>query len=353
MGARELELITIGSGPAGLMCAITAASGVPIEAPHRRGVMVLDKGEIGQFARYGKLRLTHRWHFMGSQLIASLESEARAAGLELHEQERVVGLELDSELKRVETTQATYRARAVALCTGFFPHGALIKHTEVVRPVFSPAGIEAGAIRAEAGEELVLLGAGPSTVRFARELHALRPELGMTVVVEAAEVDLQAAREAGIDGVHGQLAISATRSTEIELTIEPLGGGARREGRARLLLIDYNSYTTATAVTDFLKGTSLVRRGGYIVVDGSGRTSLPGVFAAGNITTPVSGALTALSSGFVTGLSIYRFLHQERAGREPYFFPWLPREGWEAHPLSEEGRAFNRDREDGSRHGRG
>jgi hypothetical protein len=100
------------------------------------------------------------------------------------------------------------------------------------------------------------------------------------------------------------------------------------------LLVDYDAYTLSTQVTDFLEGTGVTRRGGYIVADRSGDTGVDGVVAAGNIVTPVSGVLTALDTGFHAGLTVYDRLHREKFGEPALVFPWLPRTGLGAHPLA-------------------
>ncbi len=333
------DLITIGGGPAGLMCSITAVSGIPIDPPRHFSALVLDRGRIGQFARFGKLRLTYRWHFMGDHLIASLQQEAQGAGVKLREGEEVVEVELAGDVKLIRTTKSEYRARCIAICTGFFPHGDLLEHGDSVRPVFSPADLEASVIAADAGEQLLVLGGGRSTIAFAKELATLRQDLEVIVVVENEGSELTLALDAGLEAHHGRLRVA--RASREGLEVELLTMQGRRIGKrsCRMLLIDYNSYTTETAVTDFLQGSGLERRGGYVVTDSLGGTGIPGVVAAGNVVTPVSGALTALSTGFTAGLSAHRYLFERHFGRSPDFFPWLPREGLEAHPLAE-GRAI-------------
>lgn len=338
MNDAPWDLITIGGGPAGLMCSLTAISGVPIDPPRNFSCLLLDSGRIGQFARHGKLRLTYRWHFMGDHLIESLQAEASGAGIELREQERVIGVELDGEVKTIRTERAEYRARCVAICTGFFPHGELLEHRQAVRPVFSPAGLEARVITANAGEQVVILGGGASTAVFARELAALRPELQLLVVVEDETCDLAPALEANIETHRGRLRVLRETKSGLDYELSTLAGKRLGKRSGRLLLVDYNSYTTATSVTDFLGGSGLERRGGYIPTDTLGQTEIAGVVAAGNIVTPVSGALTALSTGFTAGLAAHRYLYEQRFGQRPCYFPWLPREGLEAHPLAFDGK---------------
>jgi thioredoxin reductase len=334
MSSDLWDLITIGAGPAGLMCAVTAASGVPIEPPRPGRMLVVDKGAVGQFARFGKLRLTHRWHLMGDALVRNLEAEARVAGIRLHEHEAVVGVDLAGETKLVETTKGAYRTRALALCPGFFPHGGWMRHGDGVRPVFSPASLEARVLGPRPDERLVVVGGGPSTPRFAADLAAARPEAAVTVVVEDEDgtVDLTAAAAAGLDARRGRVEVVDARRGAVTLAFTA-PGGAPVELRGSILLVDYNSYTTATEVTSFLAATPLERRAGYLVTDPQGRTSVPGVVAAGNVTTAVSGALTALSTGFVAGIAIHLWL-AEQGGTAPELFPWLPREGLAAHPLA-------------------
>ena len=337
------DLIVVGAGPAGLMCAVTAARGRPFDAPAGFRVRVLDRARAGQFARHGKLRLTAGWHWMGGPLIETLLADARTVGVEVREHAPVRGLDLSGDTPQVLTDDGPLSAAAVALCMGFFPHGELLEHGRVVRPVFSPADLEARLLPARAEEPTAVLGRGASTVAFALALHELRPDAPLQVVLEGPAPDTSALLAAGVPVHLGGLRVlgDARGVAVLELT----DGGERRVGRAlaRQVLVDYNAYTTWAATTAFLEGTGLALANGYLPVDEAGRTSAPGVFAAGNLVTPVSGALTALSSGFVTGLAIHRHLAARRDGRPPDQFPWLPRQGHDAHPLASGARSTRGD----------
>ena len=143
------------------------------------------------------------------------------------------------------------------------------------------------------------------------------------------------ARAAGQDVRQGRVQVRGELPEGVELELLELGARRPERRRARLLLVDYNSYTSATTSTDFLAAAALARRRGYLAVDDQGRTSVAGVVAAGNVTTAVSGVLTALSTGFTAGLSLHRYLTSCHFGAPPDHFPWLPREGLAAHPLGE------------------
>jgi thioredoxin reductase len=336
--AEPRHLVVVGGGPAGLMCAITAARGLPFDALEGFRVLVLERGRIGQFARHGKLRLTAAWHWKGGPLVASLEAEARGAGVELREHTPVRSLDLSDEVPVVRTDTESIPAATVALSMGFFPHADLLEHGRLVHPVFSPAELEARLLPVGDGEPTLLLGRGRSTVALALALRDLRPDAPLHVVLEDPAPDTADLDAADVPVHRGGLRVLGVAKEMAVLELTDVAGRRVERALARKVLVDYNAYTTEAPTTGFLDGTPIQRRDGYVVVDEAGRTSVPGVYAAGNLVTPVSGVLTALASGFVAGLAIHRDLVARRDGRAPNQFPWLPRQGHDAHPLATKAR---------------
>jgi len=330
------DIVVIGGGPAGLICALTGITGIPINPPRHFSGLVLDRFEIGQFCKYGKLRITHKWFFMGNRLIEFLHAEAKASGLDLRENEPVTGIDFGGDVKLIATDSGTFRARKVAICTGFFPHGHLAKHTRNVRVVFSPAELEGRELPAQKGQTVGVLGGGPATLEFAAALKKLRPELRFLVALEEGA---PAEGEEDYDGLElhrGSLQVVAEGSKNVKVRLLNRDGSDGGGVKLRFLLVDYNSYTLQTRVTGFLAGSGIETRQGYISVDRNGRTGVPGVFAAGNIVTPISGVLTAMTTGFAAGLGIYEELFEDKFGNKPPVYPWLPRSGGASHPLNSE-----------------
>ncbi len=330
MAELVYDLAVVGGGPSGLICGLTGVTGIPINPPRHFTGIVVDAHEIASFARYGKLRITHRWSYNGGKLLRHLENEVAASNLVVRPHTRVMAAEFGSGFQRLLTTTGEIRARQVALCVGFFPYGFLARYPERVRISFSPPSIEAPHLPARSGDLVLVLGRGGATVGLAAELQRLRPELSFRLIHDDAREATTLA--GGISCLHGNPIRFDVDSEGVSIDLKTATGGMDSQ-RGHFLLVDYDAYTRSTQVTDFLSGSGVTRRGGYIVADQSGSTGVDGVVAAGNIVTPVSGLLTALDTGFQAGLTVYDRLHVERFGKPALVFPWLPRTGLKTHPL--------------------
>jgi len=231
----------------------------------------------------------------------------------------------------VETPKGTWQGALVALCTGFFPHLDLVPMVRNVRVVFSPPEVEARHLPAIPGDTVAVLGGGGETVDFAEGLRRLRPEVSFLVVLEHVDTAPPSPHRS-IRVVPGKLSVRQENKVGLTVEVHPRSGPPATE-ECRFLLVDYNSYAMETHVTDFLAASGVERRKGYIVTGPTGETGIPGIVAAGNIVTPVSGVLTALDTGFRVGLELHAHLYREKYGKPPLVFPWLPRGGMKDHPL--------------------
>jgi len=381
------DVITIGGGPAGLICAITAVTGIPIYTSGSFKGLVIEESEIGAFAKYGKLRVTHRWFFMGHKVMDFLMIDAKEAGLVLLEHEKVIDVDLKSDIKTVETDKGVYKGKKVAICTGFFPHGNMSKYMKYVRVMFSPIELEATFL--PEGAHIAILGCSFDTAELALKLKDIRPDINSLVIIGDKLEYNEKYKDLSIH--YGTMKINGEIDEALDITLVDLSGkeieskghsrGFSRElcgagkydiilnagqelsqGRARgatsvegqgsgkkpatssrgsrihrkhytNILVDYNSYTLKTGVTDFLKDRGVMLKEGYIKVDNEGNTGIPGVVAAGNIVTPVSGVITALSTGFTAGLNLHTQLYREKFNEPPLLFPWLPMGDPSRHPL--------------------
>lgn len=92
------------------------------------------------------------------------------------------------------------------------------------------------------------------------------------------------------------------------------------------LVFDYGSYKITNGTTSFLKKVNLKMLNGYLITNQFGESSLKGLYAAGSVTTPVSGVPFAISSGQVVGFDIGRQLRKASKADPSGRFPYYPRE---------------------------
>ena len=110
---EDWDLIIIGAGPAGLTAGIYGA---------RSGLrtLILEERVSGGVAAESPLIENYPGipSVSGQELMKRFLEHCKALGVEIHELERVVELDLKGEKKVVKTEKGTYRADAIIIATG-------------------------------------------------------------------------------------------------------------------------------------------------------------------------------------------------------------------------------------------
>jgi len=315
-GARDAEklkakdafdVLVVGGGPAGAAAAIYAArkgirTGVAAE---RFGGQVLDTMAIENFISVKETE--------GPKLARALEEHVREYDVDIMNLQRAsqlipagadglhrVQFENGGELKAKTLILATgarwremnvpgeqeYRGRGVAYC----PHcdGPLFKGKRVavigggnsgVEAAIDLAGIVAHVTLLEFGEEL------RADAVLQRKLFSL-PNVTVLKMAQTTEVKGDGQKVTGL--LYKDRASEEMHSIELEGIFVQIG-----------LLPN----------SDWLKGTLELSRFGEIIVDAKGQTNIPGVFAAGDVTTvPYKQIVIAVGEGAKASLSAFDHL---------------------------------------------
>ncbi|UIP85167.1 alkyl hydroperoxide reductase subunit F [Pseudomonas phenolilytica] len=315
-GARDAEklkakdafdVLVVGGGPAGAAAAIYAArkgirTGVAAE---RFGGQVLDTMAIENFISVKETE--------GPKLARALEEHVREYDVDIMNLQRAsqlipagddglhrVQFENGGELKAKTLILATgarwremnvpgeqeYRGRGVAYC----PHcdGPLFKGKRVavigggnsgVEAAIDLAGIVAHVTLLEFGEEL------RADAVLQRKLNSL-PNVRVLKMAQTTEVKGDGQKVTGL--VYKDRSSEEMHSVELEGIFVQIG-----------LLPN----------SEWLKGTLELSRFGEIIVDAKGQTSIPGVFAAGDVTTvPYKQIVIAVGEGAKASLSAFDHL---------------------------------------------
>ena len=301
------DVLVVGGGPAGAAAAIYAArkgirTGVAAE---RFGGQVLDTMAIENFISVKETE--------GPKLARALEEHVREYDVDIMNLQRAsqlipagddglhrVQFENGGELKAKTLILATgarwremnvpgeqeYRGRGVAYC----PHcdGPLFKGKRVavigggnsgVEAAIDLAGIVAHVTLLEFGEQL------RADAVLQRKLNSL-PNVTVLKMAQTTEVKGDGQKVTGL--VYKDRASEETHHVELEGIFVQIG-----------LLPN----------SDWLKGTLELSRFGEIIVDAKGQTSIPGVFAAGDVTTvPYKQIVIAVGEGAKASLSAFDHL---------------------------------------------
>jgi thioredoxin reductase (NADPH) len=306
------DLIIIGSGPAGYTAAIYAARAdlrpLVFEGSVTAGGALMNTTDVENFPGFPE-------GIQGPQLMESLRAQAERFGAELVPDD-VVAVRLDGEVKEVVTGdpqwggQTTHRARAVIIATGSaYRELGLPNEKRLSGHGVSWCATCDGFFFRD--QDIAVVGGGDSALeeatflsRFARSVTVVhrRDSLRASKIMQAramadpkitfcwnsAVVDVL-----GQDRVSGLLLRDIVTGEESELAVTGLFVAIGHDPRIEL----------------FADQVSLDNEG-YIAVHGrGGRTSIPGVFACGDVVDhEYRQAITAAGSGCAAALDAERYL---------------------------------------------
>lgn len=309
MADRELDLVVIGGGVAGLTAGLTAARA-------GRTTRVLTGESLG-----GHLVSIERIDgypgfpdgIPGYDLCPIIQEQAVAAGAEFSASE-ATALHAENGSWRVTTSRGDVRSRALVIATGTTLKALGIPGEEQLRGkgVSHCASCDAPLLR---NRIVGVVGGGDSALQEALTLaqHASR----VIVLHRGAAFSAQAAY---IQQVQQNPKIEVRFGTVVE---EAIGNGGLKSVRTRTVsdgttgelevsgLFVYVGLAPATA---WLDSVLTFDASGRIPVDAEMRTSLPGVFAAGTIRAGTAGrAASAAGDGATAALSANQYLEGVRS----------------------------------------
>ncbi len=305
LGAKPVfDLLVVGGGPAGAAAAIYAArkgfrTGIVAE---RFGGQVLDTNAIENFISVAETE--------GPKLAAALEAHVGAYDVDVMKRERAVRLVPGDPIAVELAGGARLTAQSVVLATGArwrdmnVPGEAEYRTRGVTYcphcdgPLFK-------------GKRVAVIGGGNSGVEAAIDLAGVVEHVTLLEFLDALKADEVLQRK--LRSLPNVDVILGARTTEVVgdgtrvtgLRYEDRARGARRDLAVAGIFVQIGLLPN----TDWLRGTVELSRTGEIIVDERGRTSVPGVFAAGDATTvPYKQIIIATGDGAKAALGAFDYL---------------------------------------------
>lgn len=317
LSAREaFDVLIVGGGPAGAAAAVYAArkgirTGVAAE---RFGGQVNDTLAIENFVSVMETE--------GPKFAAALESHVRAYDVDIMNLQRAKKLVPASEPGGLVTIElengGVLKSRSVILSTGArwrnvnVPGEQEYKNKGVAYcphcdgPLFK-------------GKRVAVIGGGNSGVEAAIDLAGIVAHVTLLEFGEALRAD--AVLVAKLKSLPNVTIHTMAQTTELTGDGSKLNGITwtdRTSGESRHVELE-GVFVQIGLVpnTEWLKGTVELSRHGEIIVDAHGRTNLPGVFAAGDVTTvPFKQIIIATGEGAKAALSAFDYLIRTPAPAE-------------------------------------
>lgn len=305
------DLIIIGGGPAGLTAGIYATRG-------RLDTILLDKLIPG-----GTVATTE-WvenypgfpeGIVGAELMKKMEEQARKFGLQVIPTKEALSVDFKNKIKTIKVDYGEYKAKSIIIATGTEPKKLNIPGEDKFRGrgVSYCATCDGPFFK---DKDIAVIGAGNSGIQ--EGLYLLRFVKSATVVEflphMTAEKILQerALKEKRMKFYLNHVVTSINGENKVEsVTIK-----SRQKGDEEIIPVQgVFIYVGLNPMTGFLKGQIELDKWGFIVAGEDAKTSVPGVFAAGDVRQKILQQITtAVGDGATAAFMVERYIEEFTAG---------------------------------------
>jgi thioredoxin reductase (NADPH) len=304
------ELLIIGAGAGGLAAGIYGA---------RSGLktLVIDEKLAGGTAADAPMVENYPGfpQITGGELAQKMVLHCKKAGAVIHEIETVTALDLADERKIVRTNRAEYEAKAVIIATGSHYREIGVKGEKEFRGRgVSYCGVCDGPFFK--GKRVLVIGGGNSAATTTLYLSGIAAE-----VVVTHRRDAFRAEDALVKDIASKENVQVFWNTEVkEIKGEKLVNKVivyhNKAGETKEIAVDAVFVQIGEAPNSQIAREAglKVDEHGYIKTDVFQRTSMAGVYAAGDVTShPVKQVGTAVGQGITAALEAYSYI------RRPYY----------------------------------
>lgn len=298
------DLIIIGAGPAGITAAVYAAR-------KRMNLLVVTRDIGGQAAWSGNIENYTGYQLItGPELAGKFEEHIRRYDIALKEAEAALSVEKVGDRVKVETDKGMYDGRTAIIASGKrtkelgvpgekeFKNKGLTYCATCDGPLFS-------------GKDVAVIGGGNSALDAALQL--VRIARRVYLVNRAGDFT---GDEVMREKVQAHPAVTVFHNSRVEAV---LGGkmvnalDVFREGRRERLIVQ-GVFVEIGLIpnSEFVRGVEK-NEAGEIKVNQHNETSVPGIFAAGDVTdVPEKQIIIAAGEGSKAALSAFRYLAERR-----------------------------------------
>ncbi|MEN6348838.1 MAG: thioredoxin-disulfide reductase [Syntrophomonas sp.] len=299
------DVVIIGSGPAGLTAAIYTGRA-------KLSTLILEAGVLGGNAALTDLIDNYPgfpFGIEGSTLMDSFWRQAQRFGAELRWEE-VQGIESNRGIITVKTSAALYQTRALIIASGARRRELQIPgEAEYLGRGVSYCATCDGAFFQ--GVPVAVVGGGDAAVKEALYLSDIASKVylihrrqefranptSMEKLLNNPHIEIK--RDTVIKGIEGEELLKTLRLKNV------------KSGEEDALQVEGLFVSIGLVPAVGFIGSTLATRDGYIVTDENLHTSVPGIFAAGDIRSKMARQVaTAVGDGALAGIAVTEYLKE-------------------------------------------
>lgn len=300
------DVLILGGGPAGLSAGLYAARGAAKTA-------IVDISMFGgQPSNYLELENYPGFgHIGGYDLMEKFEEHADMFNIEKFPMQEIQSVDLTSEIKKIETLDSIFNAKTLIIATGAQAKKLGIKgEKELAGRGVSYCAVCDGAFYKD--KTVAVVGGGNAAVeegmyltKFAKKVYIIhrRDALRADKIVQE-----RAFKNEKVEFVFDTVPLEIQGAE----TVENIVVKNVKTGEISNLKVDgVFPYIGFAPNADLFTGQLKQDEGGFIVTDDRMQTSIPGVYAIGDVrTTPLRQVITAAADGAVAGCFATRYLEE-------------------------------------------
>lgn len=289
------DLIIIGSGIAGITAAIYAKRS-------NLNVLIIEKSAPGGLLN--KIDKINNYpgftEITGPELAEKLFLQLKELNVEI-KYEEVINVELENELRKVETKNNDYYTKAILIATGRTPKKIGLQNEESLygKGLSTCALCDANFFR---GKDVAVIGGGNSALSEALYLANIVNKVYLIHRRDSFKADYslieQVNKKENIEVVYNSNVTNINTENNMISNIE-------LDNDTKIDVSGIFVYIGFVPGINFIERLGITNDKGYIVTNGFGETNVPGIYAAGDIIEKqIYQLVTAASEGAIAAINI-------------------------------------------------
>lgn len=303
---EEQDVIILGGGPAGLTAGIYAGRNL-------WKTLIIERTMIG-----GNAALTEKIDnypgfpegITGEELVRRMESQAKKFGSKILESD-VLSIKIEGIWKIIETSKGIYKAPTLIIATGTRPKKLEVPGEEE----FTGKGVSYCAVCDGAffmGKKVAVVGGGDSAVEEAIYLTKFSEEVTIIHRRDTLRAEKINQKRAFSNPKIKFLWNHIVKAIEGDKKVERLVLEDLKTHEIKIFPVDgVFIYIGLIPNTELFKGLLNLDPNGFIITDEKMHTSIPGIYAAGDVRGKILRQIvTAVSDGAIAGMEASKFLEE-------------------------------------------